>query len=61
MKQPNWQRRLLIALSSAVFVGGVGSVALGNAGPGNSATPFSPKLLTFALDVPGPASGQNQN
>src|SRR5688572_21098936 len=27
MSQPNWQRRLLIALSSAVFVGGVGSVA----------------------------------
>jgi quinohemoprotein ethanol dehydrogenase len=42
-------------------MGGVGSVALGNAGPGNSATPFAPKLLTFALDVPGPASGQNQN
>jgi len=27
MSQPNWQRRLLIALGSAVFVGGVGSVA----------------------------------
>jgi quinohemoprotein ethanol dehydrogenase len=43
------------------LMGGVGSVALGNAGPGNNATPFSPKLLTFALEVPGPASGQNQN
>jgi sulfate/thiosulfate-binding protein len=27
MSQPNWQRRLLLALSSAVFIGGVGSVA----------------------------------
>jgi sulfate transport system substrate-binding protein len=27
MSQPNWQRRLLVALSSAVFIGGVGSVA----------------------------------
>ncbi|MDF3018768.1 MAG: sulfate transporter, periplasmic sulfate-binding protein [Steroidobacteraceae bacterium] len=27
MSPPNWQRRLLIALGSAVFVGGVGSVA----------------------------------
>ena len=27
MSQPDWQRRLLIALSSAVFVGGVGSMA----------------------------------
>jgi quinohemoprotein ethanol dehydrogenase len=43
------------------LMGGVGSVALGNAGPGNNATPFSPKLLTFALDVPGSASGQNPN
>ena len=43
------------------LMGGVGPVTLGNAGPGNQATPFSPKLLTFALDVPGSASGQNQN
>ena len=43
------------------LMGGVGTVTLGNAGPGNSATPFSPKLLTFALDVPGSASGQNPN
>ena len=33
------------------LMGGVGSVAAGvNAGPGNAATPFSPKLLTFVLD-----------
>ena len=31
------------------LMGGVGEVAGGNAGPGNQATPFSPKLLTFAL------------
>ena len=43
------------------LMGGVGTVTLGNAGPGNQATPFSPKLLTFVLDVPGSASGQNPN
>jgi hypothetical protein len=33
------------------LMGGVGNVTLGNAGPGNQSTPFSPKLLTFALDA----------
>jgi hypothetical protein len=37
-------------------MGGVGTVTLGNAGPGNQATPFSPKLITFALDAPQPSS-----
>jgi quinohemoprotein ethanol dehydrogenase len=33
------------------LMGGVGAAAAGgNAGPGNQPTPFSPKLLTFALD-----------
>ena len=36
------------------LMGGVGAVTLGNAGPGNQATPFSPKLLTFALDATTP-------
>ena len=36
------------------LMGGVGTVTLGNAGPGNQATPFSPKLLTFALDATTP-------
>jgi len=32
------------------LMGGVGAAAPGgNAGPGNQATPFSPKLLTFVL------------
>ena len=31
------------------LMGGVGSAAAGTAGPGNQATPFAPKLLTFAL------------
>jgi glucose dehydrogenase len=31
------------------LMGGVGTVTGGNAGPGNQATPFSPKLLTFVL------------
>ena len=43
-------------------MGGVGAAAAGgNAGPGNQATPFSPKLLTFALDgslVPGSQNAQ---
>jgi quinohemoprotein ethanol dehydrogenase len=41
------------------LMGGVGTVTTGvNAGPGNQATPFSPKLMTFVLDgtpVPAPA------
>ena len=37
------------------LLGGVGAVAAGNnAGPGNAATPFSPKLLTFVLDGTAP-------
>jgi PQQ-dependent dehydrogenase (methanol/ethanol family) len=32
------------------FMGGVGQVTGGNAGPRNAATPFPPKLLTFVLD-----------
>jgi len=33
------------------LMGGVGAAAAGgNAGPGNQPTPFSPKLMTFALD-----------
>ena len=32
------------------LMGGVGTVAAGNAGPGNQATTFAPKLLTFVLD-----------
>jgi quinohemoprotein ethanol dehydrogenase len=32
------------------LMGGVGAAAAGTAGPGNAATPFSPKLLTFVLD-----------
>ena len=33
------------------LMGGVGTVNSGaNAGPGNQATPFSPKLMTFVLD-----------
>jgi hypothetical protein len=32
------------------LMGGVGTVTLGNAGPGNQATPFAPKLMTFVLD-----------
>ena len=33
------------------LMGGVGAAAPGgNAGPGNQATPFSPKLVTFTLD-----------
>jgi quinohemoprotein ethanol dehydrogenase len=33
------------------LMGGVGTVTGGNAGPGNQATPFSPKLLTFELNT----------
>ena len=31
------------------LMGGVGAVTLGNAGPGNNPTPFTPKLLRWAL------------
>jgi hypothetical protein len=31
-------------------MGGVGTVAGGAAGPGNQATPFQPKLMTFVVD-----------
>jgi quinohemoprotein ethanol dehydrogenase len=42
------------------LMGGVGAIAGGNAaGPGNAATPFSPKLMVFVLDgKPLPGSGQ---
>ena len=36
------------------LMGGVGTTGAGNAGPGNSATPFSPRLLTFVLDGNAP-------
>jgi quinohemoprotein ethanol dehydrogenase len=36
------------------LMGGVGAVTGGNAGPGNAATPFSPKLLVFAIDAAAP-------
>jgi quinohemoprotein ethanol dehydrogenase len=42
------------------LLGGVGSASAGNAGPGNSATPFSPKLLTFVLGGRVPLPGINQ-
>jgi len=35
------------------LMGGVGSTAAGAAGPGNQATPFAPKLVTFAVDGAG--------
>jgi len=35
------------------LMGGVGTVTLGNAGPGNAATPFAPKLLVYALGSTG--------
>ena len=40
-------------------MGGVG-VVTGNAGPGNTATSFSPKLLVFALDASGASSTSGQ-
>ena len=40
-------------------MGGVGTVTIGNAGPGNNPTPFTPKLLVFALDATPSTSGQN--
>jgi hypothetical protein len=41
------------------LMGGVGTVTGGTAGPGNQATTFSPRLMTFVLDgapitVPAP-------
>lgn len=36
------------------FMGGVGQVNGGNAGPGNAATPFPPKLLVLTLDGKAP-------
>ena len=43
------------------LLGGVGAVAAGiNAGPGNAATPFSPKLLTFVLDGNAPLPSASQ-
>jgi quinohemoprotein ethanol dehydrogenase len=39
------------------LMGGVGQAAVGgNAGPGNQPTPFSPKLLVFAVDAVPPAT-----
>jgi quinohemoprotein ethanol dehydrogenase len=42
------------------LMGGVGSAPAGNAGPGNSATPFSPKLLVFVLGGRAALPGINQ-
>jgi quinohemoprotein ethanol dehydrogenase len=43
------------------LMGGVGAAAAGgNAGPGNQATPFSPKLLTFVLGGTTPLPSINQ-
>jgi PQQ-dependent dehydrogenase (methanol/ethanol family) len=42
------------------LMGGVGAASAGNAGPGNSATPFSPKLLVFVLGGRAPLPGINQ-
>jgi hypothetical protein len=39
-------------------MGGVGTVAQGNAGPGNTATPFSPKLLVYGLAAAGSETRQ---
>jgi outer membrane protein assembly factor BamB len=43
------------------LMGGVGTITAGGAGPGNAATPFAPKLLTFVLDgtaaLPGAPEG----
>ncbi|MEO8258772.1 MAG: PQQ-dependent dehydrogenase, methanol/ethanol family [Acidobacteriota bacterium] len=36
------------------LMGGVGSTGAGNAGPGNAATPFSPRLLSFVIDGKAP-------
>ena len=42
---------LLDGKQYAALMGGVGQVAAGaNAGPGNSATPFPPRLLVFVWD-----------
>jgi hypothetical protein len=45
------------------LMGGVGQAAAGgNAGPGNQPTPFTPKLLVFAVDATGtlPSSSGTQ-
>jgi quinohemoprotein ethanol dehydrogenase len=42
------------------LMGGVGGVTAGGAGPGNVATPFSPKLLTFVLDGAAPLPGASE-
>ena len=42
------------------LMGGVGATAAGNAGPGNSATPFSPRLLSFVLDGKAPLPTASQ-
>jgi quinohemoprotein ethanol dehydrogenase len=42
------------------LMGGVGATAGGNAGPGNSATPFSPRLLSFVLDGNAPLPTTSQ-
>jgi len=42
------------------LMGGVGTVGGGNAGPGNQATSFAPKLMTFRIDGgPVPAPGDS--
>jgi hypothetical protein len=45
---------LLDGKQYVALMGGVGEVTGGNAGPGNAATPFPPKLLVFALDGKAP-------
>jgi hypothetical protein len=48
-------------LQYVALMGGVGAVAGGPAaGPGNAPNPFSPKLLTFALDGDRPLPGTPQ-
>jgi quinohemoprotein ethanol dehydrogenase len=42
------------------LMGGVGAVAAAGPGPGNAATPFSPKLLIFVLDGTAPLPGATQ-
>jgi glucose dehydrogenase len=55
---------LLDGKQYVALMGGVGQVTLGNAGPGNAATPFSPKLMVLAIDgrpLPAvPAVNSNQ-
>ena len=42
------------------LMGGVGNVAGGNAGPGNQATSFSPRLMSFVLDG-GPVTAPTED